>query len=125
MRYCEESMVKHIGLDVVPIDRFRAKVDDKAFLRQVFSENEILKAPAGKRKAFYYALLFAVKESMLKAIGCGLNPGSYWHDMEVTSMNTITVTGVLRQMMDGIDVSRIHLSSSHSDRYAVACVVLE
>lgn len=118
-------MAKSIGFDVVSVGRIEAVVDDNEFLRQVFNEDEILKAPVGKQKVPYYALLFAVKEAMLKAIGCGLHRGSYWHDMEVMTFDEVNVSGVLLKMMESQYVSHVHLSCSHSEQYAVALVVLE
>ena len=85
-------MVIGIGADIVAVDRFRTLKDKEEFLAQVFSPEELSRAPKVNRDRFY-ASLFAVKESVLKALGCGLSRGSFWHDIRISKDMRAVIAG--------------------------------
>ncbi|MDO9026814.1 MAG: holo-ACP synthase [bacterium] len=117
-------MVLGIGADIVAVDRFRTLKDKEEFLAQVFSPEELSRAPKANRDRFY-ASLFAVKESVLKALGCGLSRGSFWRHIQVSKDNRVSLSGPLREMLsDGYSCS-VLVSASGTREYATAYVIIE
>lgn len=62
-----------IGIDIVDIDRMRNLLngDDGSFLNKVFTKREIFNSRQFKDTAEYFSILFAFKESFVKAKGLG------------------------------------------------------
>ena len=58
-----------VGVDIVEIDRMARIIDngDDAFLNRVFTAYEIRRSKKFSLKAEYYAMIFAFKESFVKA----------------------------------------------------------
>jgi len=118
-------MVTGVGTDVVEINRFRKQKDKTEFLNQIFTRTELHSAPAGPSQDTFYATLFAIKEALLKALGCGLERGSCWREIQITQDWRPHLTGPLGRFAEERAVSRIHVSHSHSDVNAVAFVLIE
>jgi holo-[acyl-carrier protein] synthase len=119
-------MIVGVGTDVVEIERFRALGEKKKdILDQIFSRNELARAPEGPAGETLYATLFAVKEALLKAIGCGLAIGSLWRDIEISGDWKLRLAGKLGVLAKEKSIAKIHVSQSHSDKSAVAFVLLE
>ena len=122
-------MITGIGVDIAEIDRIRKAIGGAAFVSRVFTvgEQEYCKA-RGSHCAASYAARFAAKEALVKALGTGFVGGS-WHDIEVVvnerGRPDIRLTGFFAAEAERQGVSRIFVSLSHSQEYAVAQVVLE
>lgn len=119
------TTVAGVGTDVVDINRFRGLEQREEFLEQVFTRAEILRAPEGPTQDAFYATLFATKEALLKALGCGLEKGFRWQDIQITPDGTPQLFGVLGQLAKEKSVSKIHATHAYSDRSAVAFVLIE
>ncbi len=117
-------MVIGIGTDIVAVDRFKTLKDKEEFLAQVFSPEELSRAPKVNRDRFY-ASLFAVKESVLKALGCGLSQGSFWHDIRISKDMQAAVTGRLMRFVPEGSNPKIRVSHSSTREYATAYVIIE
>ncbi|MDO5738118.1 MAG: holo-ACP synthase [Eubacteriales bacterium] len=76
-----------IGNDIVSIERFAEKLERGAarLLPRLFTERELL---AGEgQNAAYWAVRFAAKEAMAKALGTGImNEKLGFHDLEVCKL---------------------------------------
>ena len=118
-------MITGVGTDVVDIDRFRTLNRRADFLRQVFTPSEIRNAPGQPAQDTFFATLFAIKEALLKALGCGLAEGSLWRDIHITPDWKTELSGHLGRLAQDQSISTIHVSHSHSDNSAVAFVILE
>jgi holo-[acyl-carrier protein] synthase len=118
-------MVTGVGTDVVDIARFRALKERAEFFEQVFTPTEILRAPEGPSQDTFYASLFAMKEALLKALGCGLERGTLWRDIHITPDGRAHLSGALGQLAGEKSVSRIHVSHAFSKTSAVAFVLIE
>jgi holo-[acyl-carrier protein] synthase len=118
-------MIAGVGTDVVDIDRFRKLWERREFLEQVFTANEIHAGSEGPAPDSFFAMLFAVKEAVLKAMGCGLQRMSLWREIEVTKNEKLHLSGSLQQLAKEKSIQRVHISKAHSGNDAVAFVVLE
>jgi holo-[acyl-carrier protein] synthase len=117
-------MVLGIGADIAAVERFAALKDQQAFLDQFLTPAERARAPRITPER-YYASLFALKEAVLKALGCGLAQGSRWHEIEVSADLTPALTGFLKDLADRNGVSRLTSSVSWTGDHAVAWAIAE
>ena len=118
-------MITGVGTDIVEIDRFRNLEQKAEFLEQVFTHTEIHSAPNGFSQDTFYATLFAVKEAILKALGCGLQQGSVWRDIQISHDWRPHLSGSLGRLAEEKLVSKIHVSHAHAGKSAVAFVLIE
>ncbi len=118
-------MIKGIGVDVVEISRFRSQEDLDDFLDQILSENEFIALRENPKKFIVAAKIFSIKEAILKALGCGLHLGSYWHDIELTDEYAPHLRGFLGRLAEEKSITQIHISHSFSNLFSAAFVVLE
>ena len=118
-------MIKGIGVDIVLIERFERQKDKGAFLSQILTDEEMLGTPDGDDQDVYYAKIFAAKEAVLKALGCGLRSGSLWHDIVVRGGSEVRLSGRIRCIAEEQSISNIHLSHSSSRTFVVAIVLCD
>lgn len=122
-------MIYGVGIDLVKIDRMKSVVErwgDK-FLRRVFTETEIAYCHEKKNPYLSFAVRFAAKEALIKAIASEITvPLS---DIEViNSPNgnpSINAHGRLKKFFNEKGIKQTALSLSHEKEYGIACVVLE
>lgn len=117
-------MVVGMGIDLVEIERFRKLKNKEEFLNQFLTEKEITNTPK-VNKDFFYAKTFAIKEAVLKALGCGLEYGSYWHNIEINKDSEASLSGVLGKLAEEKSVTKINITGACSKKYAVGAVLLE
>jgi holo-[acyl-carrier protein] synthase len=118
-------MIHGVGVDMVPVDRFRDLDAKEDFLREVFLSSEIQRAPPEPDLDSYFAALFAVKEAFLKGLGLGLSEGFRWRDLEVTADRRLRVSGTLGDLIHKTGIGKVHVTVSSTDDHAVAFVILE
>ncbi|MBI5020871.1 MAG: holo-ACP synthase [Ignavibacteriales bacterium] len=118
-------MIKSIGIDIVGIEKFKHVENDKNFLGEILTGQEISLIRDSKNSTAYIAKIFALKEAVMKSLGWGLTYGSYWHDIEVLDDGQIKLTGILKVQAEKMQVSKIHSSYSNSKKYITAFVLLE
>ena len=121
-------MIIGTGIDIVEIDRIAKAAGKERFLKRIYSEAEIAIFEACKYRTETLAGRFAAKEAVLKALGCGLG------DMPMTCIEilrapscqpVISLSGAAREKAEKLGVRHMHVSISHSARYAVAQVIAE
>lgn len=116
-----------LGIDLVDVDRMRAALDRTPTLAErVFTAGERAYADAARDPAERYAVRFAAKEAVMKALGVGL--GSIdWHDVEVLRADSgapsLRITGRAAALAADLGVSAWHLSLTHTERSAGAVVI--
>jgi holo-[acyl-carrier protein] synthase len=120
-----------IGIDLVEVDRLRSsaiKFGDK-FLNRIFTENEIKYCQTKFNSYQHYAVRFAAKEALLKAIGTGLRSGMTWHQIEIVNDTqakpSIITYGECQKFLQKLEIKKIELSLSHTKDHGVAVVILE
>ena len=118
--------MQHIGVDIVEIPRIERVIKrwGKTFLERVFTPAELKlynNTPS-------LAARFAAKEAVLKALGA-CDKGISWQDIEILAeLNgkpVVNLIGKAKLEADKSAISRMNISLSHSEKYAVAFVVGE
>lgn len=119
-------MIKGIGVDLIETKRFRDQEDIDDFLEQILTEKELQDvSKESTMKQIAGARVFAVKEAIFKALACGLQRGSYWHDIEVGSEIICRPGGYINGLVTKNSISRIHVTESHSRSFRIAFVITE
>ncbi|WP_427156893.1 holo-ACP synthase [Aliinostoc sp. HNIBRCY26] len=77
------QQIKGLGLDIIPIQRIARIVDryDSETLNLIFTAKEIERCQSANDSHQYYAICFATKEAVSKALGTGLVDID-WNDIE-------------------------------------------
>ena len=122
-------MIYGIGIDIVKINRFREAANrwGERFLERVFTEEEISYCLSRKDPYLSFAVRFAAKEALIKAIGAEVQASM--QDIVVLSAEngrpSIKVRRRLKEFFEDKKISATHLSMSHEKDYGTAIVVLE
>jgi holo-[acyl-carrier protein] synthase len=120
------SEVINQGIDLVECARIQEIVDryGDRFLQRVFTPKELDYCLPRKRRWEHLAGRFAAKEAILKVLGTGWRDKIAWTDMEIVNLPggqpQVTLTGEPVEICKKLGITRILLSISHTDHYAVA-----
>ncbi len=124
-------MICGIGIDLVEndrLDRIIAKWGQK-FLQRVFSDSEINYCEKHALASVNYGARFAAKESFVKALGIGLGMGVKLKEIEVVNDKygkpDLILCGEAKAQIEKRNIVKVHLSLTHTRRYASAVVLLE
>ena len=124
-------MANEIGIDIIEIKEI-SKIIEKSnykFLRRVFTEKEIKYCSIKKDYYTFFAVVFALKEALLKALGTGWGNGIGWHQVEVISQNNNSCKIVLHDRAETVFVKKgykkIICSFSQTGKCVIAIVLLE
>jgi len=126
----------YCGTDVIEVARIEKaikeykKEEKNAFLEKIYTENEIKYCESkGKMKYQHYAVRFAAKEAIFKAIS-NLLEDKYeisWKNAEIINDEKgrprVKFYNISKQLEEKI--LNIDISLSHIKEYAIAMVVLE
>ena len=119
--------IRGLGVDIVEIDRMRAALERRPSMRErLFSEAEREYCDKRKKPEIHYAMRFAAKEAVLKALGTGFS-GMRFRDVEVLRDENGRPVPVLHgraaQVAAERGVVEMHLSLSFTHTTAVASAV--
>ena len=121
-------MIAGVGTDLVSIERIKKiylKYPDK-FLERVFREEERIRFLERGAPTTTLAGLFAAKEAVLKALGCGIGPASL-NEIEIISKAgnkpLVKLYGNALRIADEKNISDIQISISHEMPFASAIAV--
>lgn len=120
-------MITGLGVDIVEIERMRAALERRPRIRErLFSEEERRYCDKRSKPEVHYALRFAAKEAVLKALGTGFS-GMRFTDVEVvreTSGRPVPrLSGRAAERAEELGVVELHLSLSFTHSTAVASAV--
>ena len=124
-------MVVGTGVDIAETSRLEQALErhGERFASRVFTPAEIAYCEKSKNRGERYAARFAAKEAAFKALGTGWGAGVRWLDVEVTHQPSgkpeLVLTGRAEEVARELQISRVAVSISHSDRYVVAMVIAE
>lgn len=119
--------MRGLGVDIIEIERMRAALERRPRLRdRCFSEAERAYCESRSRPEVHYALRFAAKEAILKALGTGFS-GMRFTDIEVlrgpSGRPVPSLVGRAAEAAREVGVAEIHLSLSYTHTTAVASAV--
>jgi holo-[acyl-carrier protein] synthase len=120
-------MIAGLGVDIVEIDRMAAALERTPRMKErLFSAEERAYCSKRNRPEIHYALRFAAKEAVLKALGTGFS-GMKFTDVEVardaSGRPVPRLSGRAKEVADSLGVVELHLSLSYTHTTAVASAV--
>jgi len=124
-------MIVGIGTDIIKIERMTALFErhGKAFVSRIFTEEERNEASTRKNPIEYFAGRWAAKESVSKALQCGIGKNCSWQDINIHNTPEgnpqLFLIGSAAQKAADIKAVNFHVSISHEREYACAMVILE
>lgn len=107
----------NIGIDIEEIKRFQKLLKDKKFIEKIFSKDEIKYCSSKKNFVQHYAVRFAGKEAVWKAI----NKSKKLTITDISFKNS--VLGKPEVFIKGKKVSYIDISFSHNKSTVVAVAI--
>lgn len=120
------------GVDIVENKRINKLIDDKKFIKRVFTDKEIRFSKNTKNKTNYYAKRFAAKEAFVKALGTGFRNNINFSDIEVINNKLgkpkINISKKVRTFIKKkfkLDKPKIYVSLSDENKHSIAYVILE
>ncbi len=120
------------GVDIVENTRINKLIDDKKFIKRVFTDKEIRFSKNIKNKTNYYAKRFAAKEAFVKALGTGFRNNINFSDIEVINNKLgkpkINISKKVRTFIKKkfkLDKPKIYVSLSDENKHSIAYVILE
>ena len=121
-------MIIGIGIDIIEIARIEKALASERFIARVFTDSERAYCELRPRhRSAAYAVRFAAKEAVMKALGCGWSGGN-WRDIEVVrpaeGAPTIALHGLYLKESEKLGVQKIFLSLSHSETMGTAQVIV-
>lgn len=119
--------IKGLGVDIVEIDRMKRALERHPQMRErLFSATERAYCDRRNKPEIHYAMRFAAKEAVLKALGTGFR-GMRFRDVEVmrdeNGRPVPTLHGRAKQVAEERGVIELHLSLSFTHSTAVASAV--
>ncbi len=110
-----------LGVDIVEVRRVGRLVKNARFVERVFSEREVLYCRDKKNAAQHFAVRFAAKEAVYKALG---KPGVAHKEISVkndpSGKPRVELAGRLKKFEP-----RLSLTLSHTADYAVAVALFQ
>ena len=120
-----------IGVDVVECSRIRHSIDrfGDRFLHRVFTDGEIEYSLSMKFPERHLAARFAGKEAVAKAFGTGIGKAMGWRNIDIRKKESgepfLIFSGPAEAFAAEQGVTSALITLSHTESYAVACVVLQ
>ena len=120
-------MITGLGVDIVEIERMKAALERRPRMKErLFSAEERAYCDKRGRPEVHYALRFAAKEAVLKALGTGFR-GMRFRDVEVVREGSgrpvPRLSGGAAERAAELGVVEMHLSLSFTHTTAVASAV--
>lgn len=119
--------IRGLGVDIVEIDRMREALRRHPQMKErLFSESERVYCDKRNKPEIHYAMRFAAKEAVLKALGTGF-AGMRFRDVEVSRDDSGRPVPILHgragEVAEERGVIEMHLSLSFTHSTAVASAV--
>lgn len=117
------------GIDLVECERIQGiwQRHEERFLDRLLTPAEAAYVQRYKNAVPSVAGRFAAKEAILKVLGTGWRGKIAWRDMEILNDRAgqplVTLTGECKRVADGLGISRILVSITHTEHYAAATAI--
>jgi holo-[acyl-carrier protein] synthase len=120
------------GTDIVKVSRIRDSIEKIGieFIKRVYSDEEATYCESKKLAKYQsYAARFAAKEAVYKAISPNKSGFTSWKDIEVLKEENgkpyIILHGGLKDIAKENNITKIEISLSHDEDYAIANAIVE
>jgi holo-[acyl-carrier protein] synthase len=119
-------VIQGLGIDLVEVARIKSAIEKRGsrFLDRVFGPSERAYCEARPHRFEHYAVRFAAKEAVLKVLRTGWSSGLGFKDVEVLrdqdGAPSARLSATAEAWAKRRGITRVMLSLSHSDRWAVA-----
>jgi holo-[acyl-carrier protein] synthase len=120
-----------IGVDVIECSRIQRSIErfGDRFLHRVFTDGEIEYSMSMKFPERHLAARFAGKEAVAKAFGTGIGKTMGWRNIDIQKRKSgepfLVFSGAAEAFAAERGVISALITLSHTENYAVACVVLQ
>ena len=115
-------MFQGIGIDITTIARFKNQKNKKMFLKNFLNDHEIVRTDISCDKDRSHAVMFAVKEAVMKASKNGLSSGVDFRDIILNKDLTITLRGIIGKLNK--NKTKILISKTSSEEYALGLALI-
>ena len=120
-------LIRGFGVDIVEIDRIEEALQKrKRFIKKIYTEKEEKYCLRRPRPGAHFALRFAAKEAVAKALGTGIGPVS-WKEIEVVNERggkpKVVLKGKAREVANAQGVEEIFISLSFTKGNAIASAI--
>ena len=118
-----------IGVDIVEIERFAASMQrsGQSLIERIFLPEEQAYCSPQREPARCFAVRFAAKEAVSKALGTGIGAQLGWRDIEICRKASgepfVVLHGTGAETARRMGVREVLISLSHSEHYAVASTI--
>lgn len=85
-----------VGMDIIEIQRFERVNKNPSLLSAIFTKEEILYVQQNDWNTSVLSNIFAIKEAVSKALGCGFSQGVSPLDIEVSFCDKVVKVNLLR-----------------------------
>jgi|TARA_B110000114_G_C14995796_1_gene358545 holo-[acyl-carrier protein] synthase len=120
------------GIDIIENLRIKKSLENKNFIKRIFSNNEISLSKKIKDKTSFYAKRFAAKEAFAKALGTGFRNNLNFKDISIINNNVGKPSFVINKKLKDIVKKQFKTSSfnfflsiSDEKKYSIAFVILQ
>jgi len=124
-------LIAGIGVDRIAIQRVEAAIErhGERFIKRLFTEKEIVQSNAKGHPARRFAMLFAAKEAVSKALGTGLRRGVTLQSIETihqaSGKPVVILHAGAKSIAESLNVRVVHLSLTDDEGVAMAFAVAE
>lgn len=115
-----------LGSQVMDCTRVRKLIDKhgEVFLKQVYTDREVLFCNSKSRTTEQFTALWAAKEAVFRALGTSWKRGTNWTDIEVIcdggGTPQVVVSGPTAELMAARGITQILLTTAFCREFATA-----
>ena len=124
-------MILGCGVDLMGVARFEREVARRGdgLTEELFSASELAWCRRRRRAAEGYAMAYAAKEALFKALGTGKVGRMAWSDIEVAWLGghakaSMTLSGETAAVAGSLGVTGVHVSMASTRELGAAWVVV-
>jgi len=124
-------MIAGIGCDIIEVARMKKELSqfDMGAGKEIFTEFEIADCSGRRHPEKHFAVRFAAKEALLKALAVGKTPDLRWQEIEIRNNPAgrpfFVFSGGVRDRINDLLVGNVLLTMSCGRDLAMAAVILE
>lgn len=124
-------MILGLGIDIVEIQRIEKALQRHGdhFAERILTASEMAHWNDRNKRPSFLAKRWAVKEAVVKALGCGIGKEAAFHDMEISNDDAgrplVTLSGSALNTYNRLGGKQLLISISDEKHYAVAQAIID